>query len=87
VVAESRLDGVKPGDEVVTRVPFERGGAYAEYMIAGNGEVVPKSRGPYFSAGRRRVRWLVCRANGQDSGRDRYRPGQWIIFSLFMVDT
>jgi NADPH:quinone reductase-like Zn-dependent oxidoreductase len=44
VVAESRLDGVKPGDEVVTRVPFERGGAYAEYMIAGDGEVVPKPR-------------------------------------------
>jgi NADPH:quinone reductase-like Zn-dependent oxidoreductase len=44
VVAESRLDGVKPGDEVVTRVPFQRGGAYAEYMIAGDGEVVPKPR-------------------------------------------
>jgi len=44
VVAESRLDGVKPGDEVVTRVPFQRGGAYAEYMIAGEGEVVPKPR-------------------------------------------
>jgi NADPH:quinone reductase-like Zn-dependent oxidoreductase len=42
VVAESRLDGVKPGDEVVTRVPFQRGGAYAEYMIAGDGEVVAK---------------------------------------------
>lgn len=44
VVVESRLDGVKPGDEVVTRVPFERGGAYAEYMIAGDGEVVPKPK-------------------------------------------
>jgi NADPH:quinone reductase-like Zn-dependent oxidoreductase len=44
VVAESRLDGVNPGDEVVTRVPFQRGGAYAEYMIAGEGEVVPKPR-------------------------------------------
>jgi NADPH:quinone reductase-like Zn-dependent oxidoreductase len=44
VVVESRLDGVKPGDEVVTRVPFQRGGAYADYMIAGEGEVVAKPR-------------------------------------------
>jgi NADPH:quinone reductase-like Zn-dependent oxidoreductase len=44
VVAESRLEGFNPGDEVVTRVPFQRGGAYAEYMIAGEGEVVPKPR-------------------------------------------
>ncbi|MHA4809988.1 NADP-dependent oxidoreductase [Flavitalea flava] len=44
VVAESRLDGFKPGDEVVTRVPFQRGGAYGEYMIAGDGEVVSKPR-------------------------------------------
>lgn len=44
VVAKSRLDGVKPGDEVVTRVPFQRGGAYAEYMIAGEGEVVLKPK-------------------------------------------
>lgn len=42
VVAESRLNGINPGDEVVTRVPFQRGGAYAEYMIAGEGEVVSK---------------------------------------------
>lgn len=44
VVVESRLDGVRTGDEVVTRVPFQRAGAYAEYMIAGEGEVVPKPR-------------------------------------------
>jgi len=44
VVAESRLEGFKPGDEVVTRVPFQRGGAYAEYMIAGEGEIVAKPR-------------------------------------------
>lgn len=42
VVAESRLDEFKPGDEVVTRVPFQRGGGYAEYMIAGDGEVTKK---------------------------------------------
>ncbi|MDO6430253.1 NADP-dependent oxidoreductase [Flavitalea sp. BT771] len=44
VVAESRLKGFNSGDEVVTRVPFQRGGAYAEYMIAGDGEVVLKPR-------------------------------------------
>lgn len=44
VVVESRLDGIRAGDEVVTRVPFQRAGAYAEYMIAGEGEVVPKPR-------------------------------------------
>lgn len=44
IVTESRLEGVDPGDEVVTRVPFERGGAYAEYMIAGQGQVVAKPR-------------------------------------------
>jgi NADPH:quinone reductase-like Zn-dependent oxidoreductase len=44
VVAESRLDEFKPGDEVVTRVPFQRGGAYAEYMIAGQGEIINKPR-------------------------------------------
>jgi len=42
VIIESRLDGLHPGDEVVTRVPFQRGGAYAEYMVAGAGEVVSK---------------------------------------------
>jgi len=42
ILAESRLDGFRPGDQVVTRVPFQRGGAYAEYMIAGEGEVVSK---------------------------------------------
>jgi NADPH:quinone reductase-like Zn-dependent oxidoreductase len=44
VVVESRIDGLHPGVEVVTRVPFQRGGAYAEYMIAGEGEVVLKPR-------------------------------------------
>jgi len=42
VVVESRLDGIVAGDEVVTRVPFQRGGGYAEFMIAGEGEVVAK---------------------------------------------
>ena len=44
VVAESRLARFHQGDEVVTRVPFQRAGAYAEYMLAGEGEVVFKPR-------------------------------------------
>jgi len=45
VVVESRLGGFRAGDEVVTRVPFQRGGGYAEYMIAGEGQVVAKPAG------------------------------------------
>lgn len=45
VVVESRLGGFAAGDEVVTRVPFQRGGGYAEYMIAGEGEVAAKPAG------------------------------------------
>jgi NADPH:quinone reductase-like Zn-dependent oxidoreductase len=44
VITESRSASFKPGDEVVTRVPFPRGGAYAEYMVAGEGEVVNKPK-------------------------------------------
>jgi NADPH:quinone reductase-like Zn-dependent oxidoreductase len=44
IVVESCLDGIHPGDAVVARVPFQRGGAYAEFMIAGEGEVVIKPR-------------------------------------------
>ena len=42
IIAQSRLSGFAAGDEVVTRVPFQRGGGYAEFMIAGEGEVVKK---------------------------------------------
>jgi NADPH:quinone reductase-like Zn-dependent oxidoreductase len=34
----------KAGDEVLTRTPFNKGGAYAEYMVAGENEVVLKPR-------------------------------------------
>ena len=39
---------VKTGDEVITRVPFGRGAAYAEYMLAGENEVVRKPAGLSF---------------------------------------
>jgi NADPH:quinone reductase-like Zn-dependent oxidoreductase len=43
-IEESRSELFKAGDEVVTRVPFPRGGAYAAYMVAGQGEVVIKPK-------------------------------------------
>jgi len=48
MVVESRLGGFATGDEVVARVPFQRGGGYAEFMIAGEGEVVRKPSGLSF---------------------------------------
>lgn len=32
----------KTGDQVITRVPFGKGGAYGEYMLAGENEVITK---------------------------------------------
>ena len=43
------VGSVKVGDEVITRVPFGRGAAYAEYMLAGENEVVPKPTGLSFT--------------------------------------
>lgn len=44
VVAEvgSAVTQFKPGEEVITRVPFNKGGAYAEYMVAAENETIHK---------------------------------------------
>src|SRR5882757_7391649 len=34
----------EPGDEVIARVPFNKGGAYGEYMLASESEVISKPR-------------------------------------------
>lgn len=39
----------KTGDEVITRVPFNKGGAYGEYMLAGESEVIFKPRSLSFT--------------------------------------
>jgi NADPH:quinone reductase-like Zn-dependent oxidoreductase len=39
----------KTGDEVITRVPFGKGGAYGEYMLAGENEVIAKPKSLSFA--------------------------------------